>query len=94
MAKKRELVNPRDITGVLCSWSGCRTATEFGPWDLVAEGWRALVVSKYSLLEPQGVMYADVDMMLCPQHVQQLRRPLKAAGTDRDPCPADEPPSG
>jgi hypothetical protein len=70
------MVNPRDIAGVMCGWRGCDATAKFAG-QLLPEGWRALVVSKYSLLEPAGVMSADVDMMLCPTHVVSLRQLLK-----------------
>ncbi len=76
----RELVKPSDIAGVLCGWAGCSTAARFGPKGLVPEGWRALVMSKYLLLEPAGVLNAEVDRMLCPEHVEALKRLLKRVG--------------
>jgi hypothetical protein len=71
-----ELLRPRDIAGVLCGWVGCNATAEYvgGP---VPEGWRSLVISEYSLLEPAAVMKADRDMMLCPAHVQSLKLLLK-----------------
>jgi len=71
-----ELLRPGDIAGVLCGWVGCNATTEYvdGP---VPEGWRSLVISKQSLLEPAAVMKADRDMMLCPAHVQSLKLLLK-----------------
>ena len=71
------MVNPRDIAGVLCGWRSCSTPAEFAAGRLLPEGWRALVVSKYSLLEPAGVMKADTDMMLCPAHVEAIKNLLK-----------------
>ena len=71
------MVNPSDIAGVLCGWAGCSATADFSAEGLVPENWRALIVSKYSLLERAGVLRADVDMMLCPEHVQALRRLLK-----------------
>jgi hypothetical protein len=68
-----ELLKPSDIAGVLCGWGGCNASAEAG---LVPEGWRSLVISKYSLLEPAGVMDADRDMM-CPAHVESLKLLLK-----------------
>jgi len=69
-----ELLRPSDIAGVLCGWTGCNATAEAG---LVPEGWRSLVISKYSLLEPAGVMDADRDTMLCPAHVESLKLLLK-----------------
>jgi transcriptional regulator with XRE-family HTH domain len=71
-----ELLRPSDIAGVLCGWLGCNATTEYvgGP---VPQGWRSLVISKQSLLEPAAVMTADRDMMLCPAHVQSLKLLLK-----------------
>jgi hypothetical protein len=46
-----ELLRPSDIAGVLCGWSGCNATADAG---FVPEGWRSLVISKYSLLEPAG----------------------------------------
>jgi hypothetical protein len=76
---RREPVNPSDIVGVLCGWAGCGATAEYAR-NLIPEGWRALVISKYSLLEPAGVMRADIDMMLCPPHVQTLKLLLKPVG--------------
>jgi hypothetical protein len=78
MKKKKpprgELLRPGDVAGVLCGWGGCNATAER---SLVPEGWRSLVISKYSLLEPAGVMDADRDMMLCPAHVESLKLLLK-----------------
>jgi hypothetical protein len=82
MAKpKKERVRIGDIAGSLCGWAWCSATAEWTPRDdRHPEGWRALVVSKYSLLEPAGVLNAEVDMTLCPEHVQALKRLLKAGG--------------
>jgi hypothetical protein len=72
-------VKPSEIGGVMCGWADCQTGVEFR-LGLVPEGWRALVISKYSLLEREGVMNADRDMMLCPVHVEALKRLLKHYG--------------
>ena len=70
-------INPADIADVLCGWADCRIGADISADVRVPEGWRALVVSKYSLLERSGVLRADVDMVLCPEHVGALRRLLK-----------------
>lgn len=72
-----ERVRLDQLTGAMCGWAGCGTSAPFGTGGLLPEGWRALIVSKYSLLEPAGVLKAEVDMMLCPEHVGALRRLLK-----------------
>ena len=76
---RKEMVRTEDIAGVLCGWGGCSASARFDrtAGGLVPEGWRALVVSKYSLLEAAGVLNAEVDRMLCPQHVEALKRLLK-----------------
>jgi hypothetical protein len=72
---RREMVAIRDLAGIMCGWAGCETTGE--GIDRAPEGWRTLVVSKYSLLKPSGVLNAEVDMMLCPKHVAMLKAFLK-----------------
>jgi hypothetical protein len=74
---RKEQVKVSDIVGALCGWASCSAMAPYGAGGLVPEGWRSLVVTKYSLLEPSGVLNAEVDMMLCPDHVQALSRLLK-----------------
>jgi hypothetical protein len=75
--RRTERIKVSDIRGAMCGWAGCASAAPFGGGGLLPEGWRALVVSKYSLLNPAGVLQAEVDMMLCPDHVAMLKRLLK-----------------
>jgi hypothetical protein len=77
---RREMVKASDIKGVLCGWAGCGESAEYGAAGLLPEGWRSLVMTKYSLLDAAGVFKAERDMMLCPAHVEQLKRLLKQVG--------------
>ena len=78
--KKTELIRIGDVAGAMCGWAGCSSTAPFGEGGLFPEGWRSLVVTKYSLLEPAGVLHAEVDMMLCPDHVKRLKLLVKALG--------------
>ncbi|HET9492019.1 MAG TPA: hypothetical protein VFR64_20000 [Methylomirabilota bacterium] len=71
-----------DLTGPMCGWSDCNETAPIRDPDTGADiplpsGWRALGLSKYSLLEPSGVLHADRGMVLCPVHVEALKRLLK-----------------
>ena len=76
---RKEKVKLSDLVGVMCGWAGCTATAEY-VGDLLPEGWRALAVTKYSLLEPAGMLYAEIDMMLCSEHVQTLKKLLKQTG--------------
>jgi hypothetical protein len=76
--EKIEMVPLKNLRGVACGWAGCQESYVINAAAHQApEGWRALVVTKYNLLEPAGVLNADHDKMLCPAHVAALQPLLK-----------------
>ena len=62
-------------TGYGCAWIGCESEY-FG--NTLPPGWRLLVVAKGDLTNQMNLLNADIDGSLCPQHVDELGKLLKA----------------
>ena len=63
---------------VMCRWHDCRVVGPCGPDGLLGEGWRDLLLSKYSWHPSRAEIGIEWMGFLCPEHVNALRTLLKA----------------
>ena len=70
-----EKVPLNSLVRAVCAWRGCNK--EIIASFPLPQGWKCLVVGSGSLDEPQNLLTADVDGVLCPEHFKELLSLLK-----------------
>ena len=75
--RKPELVSVSvsEIQGAICAWKGCEKSAPM--FKELPPGWRYIVMSKGILLDPENLMRAERDSVLCPKHFDELSGFLK-----------------
>lgn len=67
----------QDSPAVMCRWRDCRVVGPSGSDGLLGEGWRDLLISKYSWHPSRAEIGLEWMGFLCPEHVKVLWTLLK-----------------